>query len=134
MTFQHLLVAALLGFAVYLLRLPGIGRARKAAIFLLVAAMLVFAIQPEWSTDAARRVGISRGVDLLFYLSHLALFFLAFVTFLKLKKMELRMTRLVRQLALEPGRAASRQGQPEQDGPLVADASPPPVAPRQAPP
>ena len=113
MTFQYLLVAMLAGFAVYLVRLPGLGRARKGAILVLVASMLVFVIQPEWSTLAARWVGISRGVDLLFYLSHLALFLLAFVTFLKLKKMELRMTRLVRQLALEPSRAAARQGLPE---------------------
>lgn len=116
MTFQYLLVAILVGFAIYLGRLPGLGRTRKAAIFVLLAAMLVFAIQPEWSTNAARRVGISRGVDLLFYLSHLVLFFLLFVTFLKLKQMELRMTKLVRQLALEPGRAESRQRMPDAPG------------------
>lgn len=113
MTFQYLLVAALVGFAIYLGRLPGLGRTRKGAIFLLLVAMLVFAIRPEWSTNAAKWVGISRGVDLLFYLSHLMLFLLVFVTFLKLKQMELRMTKLVRQLALEPGRAESVRRAPE---------------------
>ena len=67
--------------------------------------MLVFAIQPDWSTSVAQRVGISRGVDLLFYLSHLTLFFLAFVYFLKFKKMEARFTKLVRELALDRARA-----------------------------
>ena len=96
------------------------GPTRKAAILVLVAAMLVFSIRPEWSTNAAKLVGISRGVDLLFYISHLTLFFLAFVSFLKLKKMELRMTRLVRQLALEPGRA-ERERQPDGGGPPSVD-------------
>ena len=117
MTFQYVLVAALVGFAIYLGRLPGFGRMRKGGTFLVLAAMLVFVIRPEWSTNAARWVGISRGVDLLFYLSHLALFFLAFISFLKLKRMELRMTKLVRQLALEPGRAESGQSRPVERNP-----------------
>ena len=108
MTFQYLLVAVLVGFAIFLLRQPGLGRGSKASILLLVAAMLVFSIRPEWSTSAAKLMGISRGVDLLFYVSHLALFFIAFMFFLKLKKMEMRLTTLVRQLALEPGRVERR--------------------------
>jgi hypothetical protein len=52
----------------------------------------------------AQLVGVSRGVDLLFYLSHLTLFFLAFVYFLKFKSMEARFTKLVRQLALDRAR------------------------------
>ena len=109
MTFQYLLVVILVGFAIFLLRLPGLGRGSKASMLLLVAAMLVFSVRPEWSTTAARWLGISRGVDLLFYVSHLALFFLAFVFFLKLKKMEMRLTLLVRQIALEPGRQERRR-------------------------
>ena len=54
----------------------------------------------------AHQVGVSRGVDLLFYLSHLMLFFVAFVYYLKFKKMEARFTKLVRQLALERARTA----------------------------
>ena len=42
--------------------------------------------------------------DLLFYLSHLTLFFVAFVYFVKFKEMEVRFTKLVRQLALENAR------------------------------
>ena len=74
--------------------------------------MLVFAIQPDWSTSVAQRVGISRGVDLLFYLSHLTLFFVAFVYFLKFKKMEARFTKLVRQLALDRARSERRDAAP----------------------
>ena len=112
MTFKYFLVAALIGFSFYLLSLPSIGYFRKGVIFTFVAVMLTFAIQPDWSTDIAKIVGISRGVDLLFYVSHLTLFFIAFLYFLKLKKMELRVTKLVRQLALEPGRAGLHHGSP----------------------
>lgn len=117
MTFKYLLVAALIVFSVVLVRMPGIGSMRKGLIFALVAIMLVFAVRPEWSQSAAQAVGIARGVDLLFYLSHLTLFLLAFLAFLKLKRMELRMTKLVRQIALEPGRSASPSGSPAADEP-----------------
>jgi len=104
MTFKYFLVAVLIGFMFYLLLLPRLDTLRKGVISLLVLTMLLFAIQPEWSTSVAKRVGISRGVDLLFYLSHLMLFFVAFAYYLKFKKMEARLTKLVRQLALERAR------------------------------
>jgi hypothetical protein len=105
MTFKYFLVAVLISFVFYLLQLPRLDVIRKAATFIVVLTMLVFAIQPDWSTDVAQRVGVSRGVDLLFYLSHLTLLFVAFVYFLKFKKMEARIAKLVRQLALERSRA-----------------------------
>ena len=105
MTFKYFLVTVLIGFIFYLLLLPRLDLLRKGAIFLVVLTMLVFAIQPDWSTSVAQRVGVSRGVDLIFYLAHLTLFFLAFVYFLKFKKMEARFTKLVRELALDRARA-----------------------------
>ena len=105
MTFKYFLVAILIGFMFYLLLLPRLDSVRKGVISLLVLTMLLFAIQPDWSTTVAQRVGVSRGVDLLFYLSHLMLFFVAFAYYLKFKKMEARLTKLVRQLALERARA-----------------------------
>jgi hypothetical protein len=104
MTFKYFLVAVLIGFIFYLLLLPRVGYLRKGIIFAFVMTMLVFAIQPDWSSSVAKTVGISRGADLLFYLSHLTLFFIAFIYFLKLKEMEVRFTKLVRQLALENAR------------------------------
>jgi len=92
-----------------LLLLPRVGYLRKGVIFAFVLVMLIFAIQPDWSTYVAHLVGISRGVDLLFYLTHLILLFIAFVYFLKLKEMELRFTKLVRELALEAARTNSQR-------------------------
>jgi hypothetical protein len=74
MTFKYFLVAVLIGFIFYLLLLRRLDVLRKAVISVVVLTMLVFAIQPDWSTSVAHLVGISRGVDLLFYLSHLTLF------------------------------------------------------------
>ena len=109
MTFKYFLVAVLISFIFYLLLLPRVGYLRKGVIFAFVLVMLIFAIQPDWSTYVAHRVGISRGVDLLFYLTHLILLFIAFVYFLKLKEMELRFTKMVRELALEAARTNSQR-------------------------
>jgi len=72
--------------------------------------MLAFALNPGWSSAIATRVGVGRGVDLLFYLSHLVLFFIAFVYYLKFKEVELRFTRLVQQLALQGPNGSQQRG------------------------
>ena len=112
MTFKYFLVAVLIGFIFYLLLLPRVGYLRKGVIFAFVMVMLVFAIQPDWSSSVANAVGISRGADLLFYVSHLTLFFIAFVYFVKFKEMEVRFTKLVRQLALESARREAEHLEP----------------------
>lgn len=107
MSFKYFLVVVLISFIFYLLLLPRLGLVRKGAIFTVVLTMLVFAVHPDWTTDVAHHVGVSRGVDLLFYLAHLMLLFVAFVYFLRFKKMEARLTKLVRQIALERARTNS---------------------------
>jgi hypothetical protein len=66
-----------------------------------VAGMLVFALNPDLSTEIANYFGIVRGVDFLFYLSHLTLFFIAFVYYLRFREMEIRFTKLARQVAID---------------------------------
>ena len=100
MTFKYFLIVILSLFMVYVLALPRKAALRKGAILGFVAVMLTFAAQPDWSTPLAHFVGVGRGVDLLFYLSHLVMFFIAFMYYLKFKEIEQRFTRLVRQLAL----------------------------------
>ena len=100
MTFKYFLIAMLSVFIVFVLALPRKAALRKSVIIAFVAVMLTFAVKPDWSTPLAHFVGIARGVDLLFYLSHLVMFFIAFMYYLKFKEIEQRFTRLVRQLAL----------------------------------
>jgi small membrane protein len=105
MTFKYFLVSVLTLFIFYLLLLPRKTDLRKGFILAFVFLMLTFSVKPDWSSAIANLVGIARGVDLLFYLSHLMLFFIAFLYYLKFKDIELRFTKLVRQLALENARA-----------------------------
>jgi hypothetical protein len=112
MTFKYILIGLLGTFLLYLLVLPRSSVFRKGFIFVFVLTMLTFAIKPEWSATLAQHVGVARGVDLLFYLSHLVLFFIAFVYYMKFKEMELRFTKLVRKLAIE---AAPRSESINQD-------------------
>lgn len=104
MTFKYILVFTLTCFLVYLLLLPRKSALRKGFILIFVGLMLTFTIKPEWSSTIAQMLGVGRGVDLLFYLSHLVMFFIAFMYYLKFKDMELRFTKLVRHSALEEAR------------------------------
>ena len=110
MTFQYVLLVILGLFLVYVLALPRQALLRKALVSMFVLAMLVFTVEPEWSSALAKLVGVGRGVDLLFYLSHLMLFFIAFMYYLRFKEVEIRFTRLVRQLALEAARTDATTG------------------------
>jgi small membrane protein len=107
MTFKYILISLLIGFGFYLLLLPRRTLLRKGFVLFFVSVMLLFAINPDLSTEIAHFVGVARGVDLLFYLAHLMLFFIAFVYYIKFKNMELRFTKLVRELALEAARQRS---------------------------
>ncbi len=109
MTFKYLLVALLAGFLVYVLALPRKVVLRKGFVITFVLAMLMFTIKPEWSGALAQFLGVGRGVDLLFYLSHLVLFFIAFMYYLKFKDMESRVTKLVRRLALAAATAPAEK-------------------------
>jgi hypothetical protein len=106
-TFKYILLAILGAFLLYVLVLPRQTVLRKGFILFFVAMMLVFTVKPDWSTVIANYVGVARGVDLLFYLSHLVLFFVAFMYYLKFKDIELKFAKLVRQLAIDAARDQS---------------------------
>jgi small membrane protein len=108
MIFKYILITLLVLFLGYFLLLPRKAVFRKSFVLAFVALMMVFTVKPEWSTDIAQSVGVSRGVDLLFYSSHMVLFFVAFMYYLKFKDLELRLSKLVRQLALDAARTEPR--------------------------
>ena len=110
MTIKFILLATLASFFVYILLLPRKSMLRKGFVLAFVLVMVAFVLNPEWSSAIAARVGVGRGVDLMFYLSHLALFFIAFVYYLKFKDVELRFTRLVQQLALSGANSSQSRG------------------------
>jgi hypothetical protein len=100
MSFRLLLVTLLASFFVYVLLLPKQTVLRKVFVLCLVATMLLFAVNPDLSTAIANYFGIIRGVDFLFYLSHLMLLFIAFIYYLKFKDLEIRFAKLVRHVAI----------------------------------
>jgi len=63
-------------------------------------AVAAVAMVPDVTTKVAAWFGVGRGVDLLFYLAFLAVFYLMFRLFVRLESMEQQITRLVRELAL----------------------------------
>ena len=101
MNVKYLLLLILGVFFAWVLSYPKKAILRKGFIIAFVVAMLIFTVRPEWSTAIAQYVGVGRGADFLFYMSHLVLFFIAFVYYLRFKSMEMRFTKLVRQLALD---------------------------------
>lgn len=101
MNFQYFLVILLTTFFVFVLCMPRQTLLKKGFVLCFVSVMLVFALNPDWSTKLANYFGIVRGVDFLFYLSHLMLFLIAFIYYLKFKKMEIKFAKLVRQVAID---------------------------------
>jgi len=62
-------------------------------------AVIVVALIPSFAAEIANFFGIGRGVDVLIYISILALFYLIFRVYVKLEKLEQEITQLVRKLA-----------------------------------
>jgi small membrane protein len=100
MIFKTFLVLALAAFVLYFLALPRQNALRKLVVLAGVGGMVVFSLQPELSTRIANWFGIGRGADFLFYISHLLLFFIAFMYYLRFRELEARLTNLVRHIAI----------------------------------
>lgn len=56
--------------------------------------------RPEWTMPIANALGIARGADLVFYTSILGMFIGFFAVYVRLRRLESEITRLVRELAL----------------------------------
>jgi hypothetical protein len=114
-------ILGLAGIAIAILRVGlGIRRHRftPGAGALWLAAWLaaaVFLLQPEWTAVVARRLGISRGADLVFYCSILAGMVGFLAVYIRLRRIETQITQLVREIALtEVGRVRSRTNDPDE--------------------
>lgn len=68
-------------------------------LFWLIAIAIV--IFPDSTFYFSKIVGIGRGADLVVYLSLAVLFYLVFRVFLRIEKMEMNLTKVVRKKALD---------------------------------
>jgi hypothetical protein len=119
--FQIILVSVLgvaAALVASLLARGAIGRVAAGAGLLVAAGGIVFAIKPDWTTEIAHLLGISRGTDLLVYLLVLVVMYGFLFVYLKLRRVRRELTLLVRELAV---REAERREESRADREAPAD-------------
>ena len=122
---QVLLIAAVIGLLVYLLRSRTKAQSRawvKVGYVVFVFAAGYAILRPNDTTVVAHWLGVARGADLMLYGLIIAFVFTTLSAYLRFKDLELRYARLARAIALEGARApdgeASAGGEAEVfDGP-----------------
>jgi len=75
--------------------------AKRLFVFLLFFLLMFLVIFPDVSTRAAKIIGVGRGADLIFYLSHLFLFFLIAGLWRRCVALAASITELSRTIALQ---------------------------------
>jgi small membrane protein len=109
---QVLLIAAVLGVLVYLLRSRRSAQAKawvKIGYVLFVLAAVYAIVRPDDTTVVANWLGVDRGADLLEYALIVAFLFTTISTYMRFKDLELRYAQLARAVALEGAREPSPQ-------------------------
>ena len=100
---QVLLIVAIVGFAVYALRIRTILTDRL--IYLLLAGVgVLFVLAPQLSTWVANRIGIGRGADLVLYLFVVFSVFHFVTRASHLNTLERQITALTRRAAISDAR------------------------------
>jgi len=108
---QILLVSATLLWLVrYLAKLRSPGGTRFIAVLAALGAVLLV-VFPELSASLARRFGVARGVDFMFYVAFVVFGFLWLHQAARTRELEARLTDLARMIALD--RAAMGNGEAE---------------------
>jgi hypothetical protein len=77
-------------------------RIADAVIFLVFAGLgVVFVISPEWTNILAKKLGVGRGADLIFYTCIIAFSFVIMMLYSKVRKLEQTITQIIRNKAKE---------------------------------
>jgi len=100
-----LVIAAVVWLASFLVRFGGTAATRLAAIGAILTGV-VLVIFPDLSVRLASFFGVTRGVDLVIYLSLVAFGFLWLHNAARLRELDQRLTDLIRARALERTRPA----------------------------
>ena len=107
MWIQVILIAAMLGIAIYLVRSTPSARhlaVRRVLVFLALVVGVIVVISPGWLTTLANLVGIGRGTDFLFYASLVAFLFYVVVDYKRSVQLARANTSLARELTLVQAR------------------------------
>jgi len=72
----------------------------RVAIIVILLGGVSLALDPDLSTRVAGWLGVGRGADLLFYMAILLFFFLFLKLYSRMRKLEQKLTELIRQQAI----------------------------------
>lgn len=78
--------------------------AKRFSAFAVFVGLVLLVIYPDTSNWLAHKIGIGRGVDLLFYMSHLFLLLLIVSLWRRLNLMNAAFTKLARSIAIQTAR------------------------------
>jgi hypothetical protein len=118
MWFQIVLIVAMVGIAIYLMRSTPSARhlaIRRVLVFLALAAGVVVVLAPGWLSAIARLVGIGRGADLLSYSAIVAFLFYVVVEYKRSVELNRTNTRLAREITLLRSRLDDEVGRRSDD-------------------
>ena len=98
---QIILISAVVFIAFYMyLRLRS-SLIDAILIFLFCAGAVFFILFPDTTTDIAQWMGVKRGINLVFYVTILFLFFLILKLYSRIRRLEKKFTDLVREKSLD---------------------------------
>lgn len=70
-------------------------------LFVLIAAAIVFILWPESTNLIAKKLGVGRGADLIFYVSILLFWFIVLKLYARLRRLEKTVTQFIREEAIK---------------------------------
>lgn len=69
-------------------------------LFAMIVCGVVFALKPDITNIIARKLGVGRGADLIFYISVLIFWFVSLKLYARIRKLEQQVTSIIRQDAI----------------------------------
>ncbi len=94
--FVMLVAAAVIYFRYFAHQIIG-----RFIVLIVACALLALILVPEAAHRVAWFLGVGRGVDLIFYISHAFMLILVGLLYMKQKKQQLVITELVRKISIE---------------------------------
>ena len=76
-------------------------------LFTMVVCACVFILWPDFTQALAKRLGVGRGADLIFYLSILIFWFVILKLYVRIRKLEQQFTEFIRQDAIKNAQTIS---------------------------
>jgi hypothetical protein len=116
-----LILILLLGLAIYQARTRS-KLLDRGIVFLIALAGIFLVINPNLSTRIANALGVTRGVDLVIYLSLIGLGFLFLIVISKIRTLESQLTALARTMAVQEA-LGNHTGAQAENGPELRKSS-----------